>query len=276
MQAPAQHVSVATVHQRIETALLRSRVAGIVRAQPHGAQRWRQGEGNKHGKQDCRSGYHSKAEQVLSDRSRDEHNGQEDHHERERCRHHGQADFARRLAGSLAGRNAFFLDVPEDVFEHDDGIVDDDTGRQRQRQQRHVVEREAENLHHRERSDQRDRNGGRRNNRAAEVTQEQKYDQGRQNASIDQVMLYIVDRPADKSGLISPRRDHEIGRQRRLDRIEPRHDGIDHGHGIGSGLFSDFERNRWFAIDSRNPAYFLNRVLYASNIAQSDYGSVLL
>ena len=89
-------------------------------------------------------------------------------------------------------------------------------------------------------------------------------------------MLNIVDRPADERGLVSPRRDHEVGRQRRLEPVKPRHNRIDDSHGVGSRLFPDFERNRRSAVHPRNPAYFLNRVFYASNIGQSDHGPVLL
>ena len=47
-------------------------------------------------------------------------------------------------AAASFGVTPFLLDEPEDVLEHDDRVVDDDAGRQRQRQHRHVVQREAE------------------------------------------------------------------------------------------------------------------------------------
>ena len=56
---------------------------------------------------------------------------------------------ARRVGRRLLRRDALFLDEPEDVLEHDDRIVDDDAGGQRQRQHRHVVQREADHLHER-------------------------------------------------------------------------------------------------------------------------------
>jgi hypothetical protein len=46
------------------------------------------------------------------------------------------------------------FDVPLDVLHHHDGVVDDDTDRQHQSEQRQGVEREAEQVHDREGTDQ--------------------------------------------------------------------------------------------------------------------------
>src|ERR1700751_3104947 len=48
----------------------------------------------------------------------------------------------------LERRHAAFY-VPDDVFQHHDGVVDHKPDRQRQRQQRHVIDREAEPIHQR-------------------------------------------------------------------------------------------------------------------------------
>ena len=46
-------------------------------------------------------------------------------------------------AAASFGVDALLLDEPEDVLEHDDRVVDDDAGRQREREHRHVVQGEA-------------------------------------------------------------------------------------------------------------------------------------
>ena len=51
------------------------------------------------------------------------------------------------------------LDVARDVLEHDDRVVDDEAGRDRQRHQRQVVEAVAQQIHDAERADQRHRHG---------------------------------------------------------------------------------------------------------------------
>ena len=78
------------------------------------------------------------ADHATHQQHRDEHRDQ-----RERDRNDREADFARALERRLERPHAAF-DVTHDVLEHDDGVVDDEPDRQRQRQQRHVVDRETE------------------------------------------------------------------------------------------------------------------------------------
>ncbi len=59
------------------------------------------------------------------------------------------------------------LDVARDVLEHDDRVVDDEAGGDRQRHQRQVVEAVAEQVHDAERADQRHRHGHARDQRRA-------------------------------------------------------------------------------------------------------------
>jgi hypothetical protein len=70
-----------------------------------------------------------------------------------------EADFARsdqrRMERILA-----HLDVPENVFQHDDRIVDDEADGEDERHHREVVEAVVEEVHHRERAD--DQNGSAR------------------------------------------------------------------------------------------------------------------
>jgi hypothetical protein len=54
------------------------------------------------------------------------------------------------LHSGLAG-----FDVSRHVFKHDDRIVDDKTGRDRQRHQRQIVKAIAQQIHHPKRADQR-------------------------------------------------------------------------------------------------------------------------
>ena len=68
--------------------------------------------------------------------------------QRQRRRHDRQADLARALDRRLERRHALLLDEPVDVLEHDDRVVDDDADHQRQREHRHLVQREAERGDH--------------------------------------------------------------------------------------------------------------------------------
>ena len=62
------------------------------------------------------------------------------------------------LSAALQRLFALF-DVARDVFDHDDGIVDDEAGRDGERHQREVVERVAQEIHDAEGADDGERNG---------------------------------------------------------------------------------------------------------------------
>ena len=63
-----------------------------------------------------------------------------------------RAPFERRFERLFAG-----LDVARDVLDHDDGVVDDEAGRDGERHQRQVVQREAAQVHDAEGGDERQR-----------------------------------------------------------------------------------------------------------------------
>src|SRR5207302_6537772 len=137
--------------------------------------------------------------EVLSNLAGDEDDRKKDYNERECRRHNGQADFIRRLSGRFTGCDTLFLDISEYVFQNDDGVVDDNTGCQRESEEGHVVQGEIKRLHDREGCDQRYRNGGCRNNGAPDVAQEQKYDKRSEKTAEDQVVLNIFNRAPDEN-----------------------------------------------------------------------------
>ena len=80
--------------------------------------------------------------------------------------------FRRRLKRRQSG-----LELALDILDHDDRVVDDEADRQHHAEQAQHVEREAEDLHHRQRRDQRHGNGDRRNDRRAPALQEDEDDE---------------------------------------------------------------------------------------------------
>ena len=71
----------------------------------------------------------------------------------------------------LQRRHAIFQ-MPRDVLDHHDRVVDDEAGGDRQRHQRQVVDAVAGQIHHAERADQRDRHGDAGNERGPQIAQE--------------------------------------------------------------------------------------------------------
>ena len=64
---------------------------------------------------------------------------------------------SREPASAASQRPLAALHVADDVLEHDDRVVDDEADRERQREEREVVEAVAEQRHRRERADERER-----------------------------------------------------------------------------------------------------------------------
>src|SRR5208337_3719550 len=88
---------------------------------------------------------HRQAERIQESAHHavDERDGYEDDHERQRSRTDGQPDLG---GGRFRGGDrvhVLFFDEAEDIFEHDDGVVDYYSDRERQREQSHAVERET-------------------------------------------------------------------------------------------------------------------------------------
>ena len=71
--------------------------------------------------------------------------------------------------------------VARDVFHHHDGVIDDKAGRDGQRHERKIVEAVTAQVHHRERADERDRDGDARNHGRAHISQEEKHHQHHQD-----------------------------------------------------------------------------------------------
>jgi hypothetical protein len=90
-------------------------------------------------------------DQARHEQQRDEHGDQ-----RHRQRNHREADFPGALQRRLH-RGLAVLHVADDVLDHHDGVVDHETGADRQRHQRQIVEAEAGKIHDAERGDQRQR-----------------------------------------------------------------------------------------------------------------------
>ena len=90
-----------------------------------------------------------------------------------------------------------FLHVAHDVLDHDDGVVDHEADRDRQRHQREIVEAVAELVEHGEGADQRQRHGDGRNDGGPEIAQEDEDHHHHQRDRQHQRELHVADRGAD-------------------------------------------------------------------------------
>ena len=144
-------------------------------------------------------------------------------------------DLGRAVERRLQRRLAH-VQVADDVLQHHDRVVHDEADRQRQGQQRQVVERVAEQVHDPERGDDRHRQREARDDRRPDVPEEQEDHQHDQDERDEQRDLHVVDRLLDR------RRSGRTGRRagptggswawrvgssaltcgRHLDRVRPR------------------------------------------------------
>ncbi len=160
------------------------------------------------------------------------------------------------------------LAVPRDVLDHDDGVVDDEAGADGQRHQGEIVEAEAREPHHRERADQRQRQGRAGDDRGRPSAQEQQHDQHHEADAQRERELNLVDRGADHARAVAD--DGEGGvRGERLG--EPRHLRLDarhRRHDVGAGLAPDVDDDRRLALVPGANALVLEAVGYAGDVAQ--------
>ena len=193
--------------------------------------------------------------------------------QRERDRHDGKSDLAGPLHRRVVRRHAF-LDMPCDVLDLDDGVVDHESDRDRQRHQREIVERVAHFIEHREGPDQRQRHGDGRDDGRPEIAQEYEDDHDDECYRQQQRELHVGDRCADGLRAIGNDVDLDGGRDRGL---EHRHHRLDPVHGlddVGAGLTLDRENDGRLVVVPAGDQLVLSRADSAADIAYADRRSV--
>ena len=185
---PAEdRVAALVVHARLEQ----------VRAQRRGEAEREEGREQHRHRDGQRELLVHRAGAARLQRARDEHRRQ---HQRDRD--HRAGDLVHRLARGFLRRQAFLGHDPLDVLDHHDRVVDHDADRQHHAEQAELVDREAEHLHAEERAEQRDRDDQRRDQRGAQVLQEQQHHQEHQHHRLGQRLDHLVDRDAHEVGAV--------------------------------------------------------------------------
>ena len=247
---------------------------GVALLQPQRAQRRRQRERHEHRYQNGGRRRDAEAVEVLAHLARHERDGQENHDERERGGHHREADLFGRFDRRFARRHVLFLDVPENVLQHDNRIVNHDPRGERQREHRHVVQREAERLHDREGADDRCRDRECGDERDLRVSNEQKDDEAGQEAAEKQVQLDVFKRAADEARLVTDRLHAHVRGKRPANGFEPLQHAVDHVDGVGARLLLNQQRDGRLAIEPGCAANLLHGVDRPADVAKRHDRSV--
>jgi hypothetical protein len=150
------------------------------------------------------------------------------------------------MLGALEGclqRGVAFLEIAGNVLDHDDGVVDHEAGRNRQRHQGQIVEAEAEQIHRAQRADQRQRNRQARDQCGAGVAQEYENHQHHEDHGERQLEFDVLDGGANGDGAIGQDVEVDGCGQRGLQLRQQRLDAFDDGDDVGAGLALDIEND---------------------------------
>src|SRR5260221_1252492 len=201
--------------------------------------------------------------------------GQEDNDEGKRGGHHCKPNFFGGFDGGLHPGLFFFLHESKNVFENDDGVVDNDADGQGQRQQGDVVQREVHGPHQGNRRNDRggDSHGG--NQDRAQVANEEPHDQAGENTSQNQMFEQRMDGSLDEIGNVVDHFEFHAGRQLRAQIYQFRANVVGNAHGVHSGLAQDLNGHdvlpRSIPVIQRRPgAEFLGSIFYLRDIADAD------
>ena len=202
----------------------------------------REGERDDGGDQDGDGQGHGKLAEEPADDVAHEQQRDQDSDQRDGEGDDGEADLLGAAQGGTHRRFTLF-DVADDVLDHHDGVVHDEAGGDGQRHQRQVVEAVAEQVHHAERADQRERDGHAGNDGGREVAQEEEDDHDHQRHGQQEFELDILYRSADGVGAVGEDADLNGFRQRRSEcgqqRLDPVHDLNDVGAGLPLDVHDD-------------------------------------
>ena len=136
--------------------------------------------------------------------------------------------------------------MADDVLQHDDGVIDDEADRKRERQQRQVVEAVAEAVHQGEGAGHRNGQRQRRNGGGRQIAQEEQDDEDDQKAGDEQGELHVVDALADRNAAVVERGHFNGCRQLFLKAWQRALDGVHRFDGVGAGLALDGQHDGAF------------------------------
>ena len=167
--------------------------------------------------------------------------------------------------------------MPHDIFDDNYRVVDQDTDRQTERQQRHVVQGEVHRLHQEKRRDDRSRDRYACYHCGPPVADEQERDQNRQQAAQDQRGHDIIDIVADIDRVVADDRHFDICRQHICFQLfHPRFDPLGNLHGVGAGLFLHPDQHAGSSHRLGKYPLFGPTVFDLGHVGQSDHPAALV
>ena len=162
----------------------------VTRAQR--GQHWNQCQRNNKGKNQRKSDGQCLVAKQLSRYAANEDHREKDRNSGKCCGGDGAGDLSSSVSGGLQGAFTLFS-LPKDVFEHDDGVVDQHAYGQSDAAERHDVERYIVRVHQQKSADDRNRNRDRDDRGRARVSKESVQYDNCENAAENCRRCHIVD-----------------------------------------------------------------------------------
>ena len=171
-------------------------------------------------------------------------------------------------------RKFFFMHDALDVFDNDDGVIDQNADGQHHAEHGHHVHRKAQHLHDRQRTQQTDghNNGG--NQGVTQILQEQEYHQEHQQNRFGQRLQHFADGHFNETRCVIRNGIFDIGRKTCRKLFQPFADRAGGFQRIGSRTQQHGRGNAVFAIDSGIENIALAADFHARHIAEFHLGTI--
>src|SRR6266851_5296123 len=199
---------------------------------------------------------------------------QKNNHQRESRSHHRQSNFFGGLDRRQNAVSSLLFHESKNIFEDNDGVVDDDANGQRQSEKRYVVQGKVHAAHQRERGDDGSGDGHGGNENGAPVSNEQPHDQAREDAAENQVFDERMDGSLDEIGNVVDYLELHAGWHLRAQIVELAPHVVRDAHGVDARLTEnlnsyDILSEEAFANQRRPGAQFLRAILDLRHIADA-------
>ena len=216
-------------------ALLRETLAGDLQQEP-----WRDGHGDEKREHHRERSVRRNGAHIGAHQTRDEHHRQQRGDDGQRRDDGRIADFGDRLDRRVdQAALAAHLPVAHDVFDDDDGVVDENADREDQREQADAIDRVA----HQPRGEEREQNGRRDDDEdddalaPADHHHDEHDDRHGGEREMEQQLVGLFGR---RLAVVARHRDLDIvGDDAALDGLQPMHDLVGDDHGVGALALGD-------------------------------------
>ncbi len=203
-------------------------------------------------------------------RAGEERDGHEDGDQHERGRDDRAKNLAHRIECRLQRRFLLFLNMPFDILDHHDRVVDNDAGGEHDREQSERVDGKPEQVDERKRADEGDRERQRRDERCTPALEEHEHHENHQPDGFRQRRHDLADRLPDDCRRIEGDPVFHSGRKRPRQALELRSDSVADVERVGGRKRDHGEPKCVYALEPQHAGIRFGAELGGAHVAQAD------